>query len=60
MAVETKEFISIAIDKGCVVSECAGHYCVIMEQSVKIVVTVPNVPYLAKKLVDRLKALLGL
>lgn len=57
---DSQEIISIAVNSGCEVTDYGDHYCVRKKLDINVVVTIPKATYLAAKLVEKIRAALGL
>lgn len=55
-----QQLVSLAIKSGYDVRYYDDHVCVSKHNSLELMVTIPRVPMLAKKLVDKVKGILGL
>ena len=56
----SQQLVSLAVKSGYDVRYYDDHICVSKHNSFELVVTIPRVPKLAKKLVDKVKSILGL
>ena len=59
-ALSSQEFISVAVSAGCEVVDYGDHVCVKSSVDVHVMVTIPKVSYLAARLLEKAKAVLGL